>query len=84
MESVFCRPLTRCRRVSHSVVSIKEFSSTLLNRYATKIRNVVNFVGVQCEVTRGPEEEQPKRGRKRPVELLSSLTGKVFNPRKGR
>lgn len=46
--------------------------------------NVVNFVGVQCEVTRGPEEEQPKRGRKRPVELLSSLTGKVFNPRKGR
>ena len=34
------------------------------------------------QVTKGPEDTEPKRGRKRPVELLSSLTGKVFESAK--
>ena len=38
--------------------------------------NIVNFVSVQCEVTKGPENAEPKRGRKRSFDLLMSLTGK--------
>jgi len=40
---------------------------------------VVNYVGVQCEVAKSDENPADlKRGRKRPVDLLSSLTGRVI------